>query len=37
MDTSKIEAKFENGVLEVKIPKKEEAIKHETKDIPVAT
>ncbi|GAQ78636.1 HSP20 family protein [Klebsormidium nitens] len=37
VDTSKIEAKFRNGVLEVTVPKKEEAIKHETKDIPVAT
>ncbi|GAQ79532.1 HSP20 family protein [Klebsormidium nitens] len=34
-DTSKIEAKFDNGVLEVKVPKKEEAVKHETKDVEV--
>lgn len=34
-DTSKIEAKFDNGVLEVKVPKKQEAVKHETKDVEV--
>jgi HSP20 family protein len=36
VDMSKIKPKFENGVLEVVVPKKEEAVKHETKYIKIS-